>query len=59
MPKKGAGAAYGGYKWPRLSELANCVGIDVEEERLHDARYDIELTKKSFFELTRREVISV
>jgi len=59
MPKKGAGAAYGGYKWPRLSELANCVGIDVEEERLHDARYDIELTKKSFFELTRREVITV
>lgn len=59
MPKKGAAAAYGGYKWPRLNELANCVGIEVEEERLHDARYDIELTKKSFFELTRRKVITV
>jgi len=59
MPKTGAGAAYGGYKWPRLSELAHCVGIDVEEERLHDARYDIELTMKSFFELTHRKVITV
>lgn len=59
MPKRGSGSAYGGYKWPRLMELANCVGIDVEEERLHDARYDIELTMKSFFELTRRNVISI
>ena len=59
MPKTGRGAGYGGYKWPRLNELAKCVGIKVEEERLHDARYDIELTMKSFFELIRRKVIAV
>ena len=59
MPKKGTAAQYGGYKWPRLSELANCMGIDVKEERLHDARYDIELTMKSFFELTQRKVIKI
>ena len=59
MPRKGPGSQYGGYKWPKLKELAECVGIVVEDDRLHDASYDIELTKKSFFELIRRNVILV
>ena len=59
IPRKGAGSQYGGYKWPRLAELSKCLDIDVDESRLHDASYDIELTKKSFFKLVQREVISV
>ena len=59
IPKKGASSVYGGYKWPRLNELATCMGVKVESNKLHDSRYDIELTKKSFFELTRRNVIKV
>lgn len=59
MPRQGVGSRYGGYKWPKLKELAECMDIVVEDDRLHDASYDIELTKKSFFELTRRKVIVV
>tara|TARA_B110000908_G_C10264725_1_gene462579 strand:- start:213 stop:803 length:591 start_codon:yes stop_codon:yes gene_type:complete len=60
MPRKGRySTRYGGYKWPSLTELSQCVGIKVDEKKLHDARYDIELTMKSFFELTRRNVITL
>jgi len=59
LPRKGAGSHYGGYKWPKLPELSKCLDIVVDESRLHDASYDIELTKKSFFKLVQRGVIRV
>jgi DNA polymerase III epsilon subunit-like protein len=33
-------------KWPKLVELAAKVGVEVDETKTHDARYDVSLTEK-------------
>ena len=37
-----------GYKWPSLTELADCLGIDYSHISLHDSSSDVELTKECF-----------
>jgi DNA segregation ATPase FtsK/SpoIIIE-like protein len=37
-----------GYKWPKLTELADCLGIDYSQISLHDSSGDVELTKLCF-----------
>ena len=37
-----------GYKWPTLTELADCLGIDYSNISLHDSIGDVELTKLCF-----------
>lgn len=41
----------GGYKWPKLIELAMCLGIDYSHISLHDSSGDVELTKLCFKQL--------
>ena len=38
----------GGYKWPRLSELAQCLKIDDSDIDYHQSAADVELTKRCF-----------
>lgn len=37
-----------GYKWPKLTELADCLYIDYSNISLHDSSGDVELTKLCF-----------
>ena len=37
-----------GYKWPKLTELADCLGVDYSQIALHDSAGDVELTKLCF-----------
>ena len=37
-----------GYKWPKLTELADCLCIDYSKISLHDSSGDVELTKLCF-----------
>lgn len=37
-----------GYKWPKLTELADCLGVDYSNIALHDSSGDVELTKLCF-----------
>ena len=37
-----------GYKWPKLTELADCLGINYSHIALHDSSGDVELTKLCF-----------
>jgi len=59
IKKVGYGSKYGGYKWPKLEELANSLHIGIEKEKFHDSKYDVEITKKCFTELLKKGVISV
>ena len=45
-----------GYKWPKLSELADCLGIDYYDLTLHDSTADVELTKRCFQKLVKRGI---
>lgn len=37
-----------GYKWPKLTELADCLGVGYSDINLHDSSGDVELTKRCF-----------
>lgn len=37
-----------GYKWPKLSELAECLNINYSDITLHNSTADVELTKRCF-----------
>lgn len=41
----------GGYKWPKLVELSEYLGIDYSDISLHDSSGDVELTKRCYKEL--------
>ncbi len=43
------------YKWPKLSELAEKLEVNYENDSLHDAEYDVEITHKCFTELLKKE----
>ena len=45
LPKTGYAAKYPGFKFPKLSELANKLDIQVNNNCLHDALYDCQVTK--------------
>lgn len=37
-----------GYKWPKLTELADCLWVKYSDINLHDSAGDVELTKRCF-----------
>lgn len=45
-----------GYKWPKLMECANYYSIEIEDEKLHNSMYDVEVMVKVFFRMRKREV---
>jgi len=59
IEKKTGGRKYGGYKWPRLSELAGKLNITVDEESFHDSEYDVEITKQCLLKLLDVGVIEL
>ena len=44
-----------GYKWPKLSELAQKLDICVDDTCFHDSLYDCQVLKQIFFELLNLE----
>lgn len=59
LPKTGRAAYYPGYKWPKLSELSEKLGLEFSEEEAHDSLYDVEMLRKCFFECVDRGIINV
>lgn len=59
LPKTGRAAFYPGYKWPKLSELSEKLGLTFSEEAAHDSMYDVEMLRKCFFECVDRNIIQV
>ena len=47
-----------GYKWPKLTELADCLGIDYSHISLHDSSSDVELTKQCFKKIVNQGLFS-
>ena len=45
-----------GYKWPKLTELADCLNIKYSYIHLHDSSGDVELTKLCFRELVSQGI---
>ena len=48
LPKTGNSSHYPGYKYPKLIELAEKLGIPMNPAKFHDALYDCIITKKCF-----------
>ena len=49
-------SGYGGYKWPKLTELHHFL-FNEEFEGAHDALIDVQATRRCYYELKKREVI--
>ena len=47
-----------GYKWPKLTELADCLGVDYSQIALHDGSGDVELTKHCFKKIVNQGLYS-
>lgn len=58
IEKNGDARKYDGYKWPRLSELANKLNIEVDEDSFHDSIYDVEITKQCLLKLINLGIIN-
>jgi len=43
-----------GYKWPKLSELADFLHVQTDDINLHDSSADVELTKRCFLHLLEK-----
>lgn len=48
-----------GYKWPKLTELADCLNIDYSKISLHDSSGDVELTKLCFKQIISEGLYSL
>lgn len=48
-----------GYKWPKLTELADCLCIDYSNISLHDSSGDVELTKLCFEGIVAKGLYSI
>ena len=57
--KQGSSANYGGYKWPKLFELANKLDITFDLDKFHDSKYDVEITKQCFLKLYENGYLSI
>ena len=44
------------WKYPKLLDLANKMGIEFDEQKAHDALYDVDITRRCFFELAKSVV---
>ena len=49
----------GGYKWPKLIELAECLRIKTDDINLHDSSADVELTKRCFIYLLEKKYYNI
>ena len=49
---------YGEYKWPRLAELADCLGVDTEDIDWHMSASDVEVTARCFRKIVKKGLIS-
>ena len=47
-----------GYKWPKLTELADCLDVDYSQIALHDSSGDVELTKQCFRKIVKQRLYS-
>lgn len=47
-----------GYKWPKLTELADCLRVDYSQIALHDSSGDVELTKQCFKKIVNQGLYS-
>lgn len=45
------------YKWPKLEELARCLGVDYSDLALHQSSSDVELTKRCFKQIVKKNLI--
>jgi len=59
IKKTGYASKYGGYKWPKLAELATVLDINIDSEKFHDSKYDVEITKQCFVELLKKNIINL
>jgi DNA polymerase III epsilon subunit-like protein len=48
-----------GYKWPKLIELAECLGVNYSQIALHDSSGDVELTKLCFRNIVNQGLYSL
>lgn len=48
---------YGEYKWPRLSELASCLGIYTDDIDWHQSASDVEVTARCFRKIVEKGMI--
>lgn len=44
-----------GNKWPKLNETANFYNIKLDEKRLHESLYDVEITAKIFYRMWQKQ----
>ena len=49
---------YGEYKWPRLSELASCLGVYTDDIDWHQSASDVEVTVRCFRKIVEKGLIS-
>lgn len=47
------------YKWPKLSELAECLDIDTSDIEYHLSAADVEVTKRCFMAIVKRGLTSI
>lgn len=47
-----------GYKWPKLMECADHYNIKIEDEKLHNSMYDVEVMVKVFFRMRKHNIAS-
>ncbi len=49
----GINPTYGTFKWPKLIECAKFYNIPIDESSLHDSLYDVLVTFRVFFKMTK------
>ncbi len=54
--KAGINPNYGTYKWPKLMECAKFYRIPIDESQLHESLYDVLITFRVFFKMTKHPV---
>ncbi len=48
----------GEYKWPRLAELASCLGVYTDDIDWHQSASDVEVTTRCFREIVKKGLVS-
>lgn len=54
--KAGINEIYGTYKWPKLMECAKFYNVPIDEEQLHESLYDVLITFRVFYKMTKHKV---
>ena len=45
-----------GFKWPKLLECAEYYKVPLEEDKLHNSLYDVEVMAKVFFRMRKHSI---